>query len=238
MPITHHKRRAAVGVLQPNLVYVGGNSGAGNDANPVIALNALTGGIASAAAAGDLVIGAIVWVSATARSLSGFDATMVSVTAAGFGGGNTLQLRAARKRLSAADASISFLMSGSQNYAYMVQVWRNSHASTPEDAAVTTGTNTGSSIPDAPSITTVTNATMVIAVGAMLDVTNGDPAISAPSDMTNFVHATPLAGNHAELAMTSADMLAAGAFDPPPFGGGAVGATRSWIAATIAIRPA
>lgn len=231
MPLIEKRLRAAAGRTQPNLRYVGGAVTLTTSTNiHGIALNALTGGLASAAAAGDLVI-----CTALVGSASDilFSPGLFDVEHADLRQGN-LNFAAFSKRLTAADTSISFSTTSNVTCTIAVSVWRGSHATTPIDATPTTAQGSTSGGTDAPSITTVTGSCVVLACGAYLGTTIA--ALTLPSGMAHFIETSPDANR--SLAMAAASVIAPGAYDPPAFGGGTSGGSPAWCAISIPIRPA
>lgn len=220
----------AAGLNQPNLVYVGGATGTHSGPNPSIAINSLSGGIASAAASGDLVIVGIANrnhpdpgdVYTPGANWDGTLATYAPGTAL------TLLAQYSYKRLTAADTSITMGAGFTADHAWVVQVWRNSNASTPIDATTTHTSGTG--VPNSPSITTATGSAWVLTLGAAAGF-NTD--LTVPSGYGFFLHSSQ---SLLRIGMAAIDTTAAGAIDPPVFGGG--NASSTFFAATVAIRPA
>lgn len=231
MPLIEKRLRMAVGRIQPKLVYVGGAVGDVYSSAITIPLNALTGGIASAAAAGDLVVAMAFNVDASDRTFTDpggeWDAKHADLRQ-----GN-INFAAFTKRLTVSSSSLTFSGGFFTTHYYAAQVWRGSHAATPIDATPTTAQGSTSGGTNAPSITTIGGSCVVLVGGVYTGTTVSD--LSAPADTTNFLE---IGDADSSIAMAAARVTAPGAYDPPAFGGGTSGGSPAWCAVSIPIRPA
>lgn len=226
------------------LQYVGGNTGTwvgSTGTTNSISLTALTGGIASSAQAGDLVIAVYVTGSAANRALSITDPSSTSYTlidAELYSDGTTYDtnLEVAYKRLTAADATTRFgpTNSTADAGAAVVHVWRGVHATTPLDVAAVAATGTGTGRPNAASITPTTSGAIVLVAGGGAAATG---AVFTATELSNFRTATSADNNDAMVGLGSF-AWSSGAFDPAQWTGGTTNAADSWAAMTIALRPA
>lgn len=230
-----------------DLVYVGGTSGVGTTATYAVSLTGLTGGVASAPAAGDIVV-----------VFSGFGNTAaVAPTCSGnnsgayaFAPGTTSYHQndtydtefAGRYAIQGAtpDTSLTIGRTASAVYggATAVQVWRNVDPTTPFDvAAVVAGAgNTGLINPSA--ITPITPGAVILAGGTGTQASTGS-AFVAPSNMTGPSVTVKGDGSTSDTGtVLAAHTWTSGAFDPNAVTGGVVNASCSWRAMTLALRPA
>ena len=230
------------GVLkaQAGLTFVGKNSATGNSASFTVDLTALTGGISTSAAVGDLVIVADGWTGTTdgnpgvgtagyteeadLYSDDGFDANF-SVNWKTMGG--------------TPDSSVSCNGSGSTTLGAVcvVQVWRNAASTTPMDVTVVTSTLTNGAKPNCGPITPVTSGAHVICTVLATDDDNALPTVNAPTGYVNLVSAqvdpgSAVSGGMSSFAWTS------GAEDPGALGNWDTTNTNSSANVTLAIRPA
>lgn len=227
------------------LVYVGGNSGGVGVGDTAISLTALTGGIASAAAAGDVVIACYNWASTADKTLSITDGTN-PYTLLGSelysNDSRDANLRAGIKALTAADASVTFGGRGTGDAAAAaLHVWRGVHA-TPLDVSVVTATGIDTGRPDAAAITPVTSGAVIVVIGGGTAAAASGINFTA-SELANFV--TTNSSNDREAVIGIGSYLwGSGAFNPAQWGGVSTNAadaattSDSWAAITLALRPA
>lgn len=233
---------AAAGAGPKGIQYVGGTTGStlGTASSWTISLTSLTGGIASAPAAGDFVVvfygvGSLGESSAYALSVTGYTQQALVFS-------NDLyeaHLLVATKRLSGADTSITL----SQTYdtsdagAAVVHVFRGVDPTTPMDVAVQTSTAIDTVLADPPAITPVTAGAWVVAAGCGGHERIRDSFTS--SDLTAFLSTgqSETSGDVTIGAGYVAD--ATGAIDPAQFGftDSSLG-IHAAAAATLALRPA
>lgn len=223
--------------------YVGGSTAtkAGSTSGTsTISLTSLTGGIASSAQAGDLVVAVFATGAAADRTLSITDGTnaysLVGSELYRNGVSYDSNLRVAYKYLTGADASVTFGATGNNADAgaMAVHVWRGVDPDTPLDVAAVTASNTGSARPDCGSITPVTAGAIVICVGGGAAATG---AAFTAAELSNFITTTSADTNDAMVGVGSYDW-SSGAFDPVQWSGGSATSADSWTAITFALRPA
>lgn len=172
----------------PSIEYVGGYVTAfqGTTSNPIIPLTSLTGGIASAPAAGDLVIVYFGTGSTTDRNLviSGYTEVVELYAGSTF----DTNLVVARKFMSATPDTNFVIVGGTGSAddaaAVAVQVWRGVNATTPLDVAATTVTTNNSILCNPPAITPITQNAIIVAGGA--GAHNGGDETYSSSDLTGF----------------------------------------------------
>ena len=222
--------------------YVGGNTATkagATSGNSTISLTALTGGISSSAAAGDIVIAVFATGSAADRTLSITDGT-TAYTLIGtelYSNGTTYDtnLRVAYKVLTAADATVTFgpTLNAQDAGAMALHVWRGVDSTTPLDVAATTATGTGSGRPNPPAITPVTAGSEIIVAGG---AAAGTGAVFVGTGLSNFRTATSVDTNDAMVGIGSFDWVS-GTYDPAAWTGGTANAADSWASITLALRP-
>jgi hypothetical protein len=237
IPSKIQKARAATG-----LQYVGGAEGAGTSAAFNVSLTALTGGAASAAAAGDLVIVSDGFVSIADGNPGVGTAGYTEIADLYKSDSNDANLSVNWKIMGGTpDTTVSCNGSGvSTNVSVCaVQVWRNVNQTTPLDVTSTTATAANTGVPNGPAITPVTSGAQVVTVGggtsdsAITDVT-------APTGYGNLVSANPASdpGLTFRIGVASKAWSGSGAEDPAAWGGFDTSNVNSWAAVTLAIRPA
>lgn len=222
------------------LVFVGGTSAGGNgDAYTSISLTSLTGGIASAPAAGDFVL-VVHGYSAT----SDFDVAITGYTELVDLYANDTEdanMAVAWKLMTATpDTSVTLSQTGtgSDGAATVVHVWRGVHQTTPIDTTTQTATGIDDDTVDSPAITPVTAGAVVLSCGiAAQDV--GDAALTAPTGYTDndIVKQGGTSSRMACAVIGSKVWSGSGAEDPGAWGGGTGGTDASWAAATVVLRP-
>lgn len=224
------------------LQYVGGNTGAWAGAttgNNNVSLTALTGGLASSAAAGDIVVAVYVTGSAADRTLSITDGTTAYtlISTEQYSNGTTYDtnLRVAYKVLTAANANTVFGPTGNAQDAgaAAVHVWRGINTATVLDVAAVPATGTGTGRPDGAAITPTTTGAIVIVAGGGAAATGAN---YTSSDLSNFRTTTSADNNDAMVGIGSFAWTS-GAFNPAAWGGGTANAADSWAAITLALRP-
>lgn len=121
--------------------------------------------------------------------------------------------------------------------AVTVQVWRGVDPNTPLDVATVTAIGNNSQYPNPPAITPVTPDAVII-VGAAVALSTTGSATSGPAGMANIV-AVKSDGTTSDMSVAIASYdWTSGAYDPATMTGGGAGASSSWCAATLALRPA
>lgn len=225
------------------LRYVGGataTKAGATSGNSTISLTALTGGISTSASAGDLVIALFVTGSTADRTLLIQDPSAVAYTLIGselYANGTSYDtnLRAAYKKLTGADASVTFGPTGNNADAgaMAVHVWRGV-ASAIFDVTATTATGTGTGRPNPAAITPVTTGSVIIVAGGGAAATG---ATYTASYLTKFLTVTSADTQDAMLGIGSVNWTS-GTYDPAAWTGGTANAADSWAAVTMALLPA
>lgn len=223
--------------------YVGSNTGTWAGANSgtnTVSLTALTGGIASAAAIGDLVIAVYATGSTAAATLSITDGT-TAYTLAGtalYANGTSYDsnLRVAYKYLTTSNTSVTFGATGNTQDAgaATVHVFRGVDSTNILDVAVTTATGTATGRPTPPAITPVTAGAFIFMAGGGAAATG---AVFTAAALSGFRSVTSADTNDANLGAGYVTWTS-GTYTPAQWTGGTTGTTDSWTAATLALRPA
>lgn len=200
-----------------------------------VSLTALTGGIASSAAIGDIVV-TVVATGATSPISQVNDAGYTQVkygTSAGSSYGSAIEV--CYKVLTATTTSVSFIATGDAKAAgaAVVMVFRGVHPTTPMDVTRIYTSGTGTGRPNPGAITPVSAGAYVVALGA---ATSGTGSVFTSSDLSVF---TSVSSVDTYDAMVGAGYFAweSGAFDPAQWAGGTTLAGDAWNAITIALRP-
>lgn len=222
-------------------VYVGGQTlGILGQATAYTLNFALTGGIASVPAIGDVVI-----VAFSAGSIASASLAVTGYTQLAFlYSSDTYDtiLYVGYKVLSAADTTLvtSSIGTGSTSNAgaFCVQVWRNIDTTTPIDQTTTTATGLNTAYPIPPAITPVSNRSVIIAVSASGHIFGTTAYASYP-----LPYARTVGGSNdtydTTLGITSFPYKNTAAIYPVPFFVNFTDSTSySWAAATVALRPA
>jgi hypothetical protein len=215
---------------------------AGTTSNVTVSLTSLTGGIASAPAAGDLVIIYFGTGSTADRNLvvSGYTEIVELYSNDTF---DTNLVVASKFMGGTPDTSIT-LTGGTLNTsdagAVVVQVWRGVDQTTPLDVTETTATGINSALCDPPAITPVTNGAVIVSggAGANNSVFFDSNAGYSSSDLTGFITRTANDTNDVTIGL-GYHVWTSGAFDPAQFTFAFSDSTSfSWAAVTLALRPA
>lgn len=221
------------------LQYVGGITGiaAGSTSNWTVSLTALTGGIASSAAIGDVVVvfGASGY--AAGSSVYGIGNVNAEYSQGSVGTGSTsfTNIQFSYKRLTTADTTVT--LNGSLDTkaaaAVVVQVWRGVATAVVLDVSETYASGSATGRPNPPSITPTTTGAVILAAGAGASATG---AVFTNSELTSFLSATSPDTTDAMVG-AGYKTWTSGAFDPAQFAGGTTGAGDAWAAVTVALRP-
>jgi hypothetical protein len=223
--------------------YVGGQT-AGR-ANPTSALSvnfALTGGSDAAPLAGDLVVVCCVTGSAAGNP------AMAVTTPTGYTALGQLNQSAQTNdtsldvsyKIMTATPDTAVTIPGTTNNAwaeaYSIQVFRGVDATTPMDVTAVSAGNTGTGRPDPATIAFATAGAWTVICGGGAAGTGAN--YTAPANYTtNFVTAT--GADTTDAMVGSGYNTAPGASEnPAAYTGGTTGATDSWAAYTLALRPA
>lgn len=242
-------RFASLAAPAAGIQYVGGNTQTvPNSTTATVSLTSLTGGIASSAAAGDLVIvyygvgyasGAIVGTVSTAGYTQVALLTATDTASA--------QLSVAYKRMgSTPDTTVGLNAPNNSGAnatgAVVVHVWRGVDSVLPFSTAATTDTGTNSVLCNPPSITPVTDGAVIVSGGAGgHNVNTGIAYTYSSSDLSNFVTVGSAFGGSTRQATVGVGSKAwtSGAFDPAAFTfSGTDSANYCWCAVTMALLPA
>lgn len=203
---------------------------------PTYSLTSLSGGVASAPQAGDIVIACVAFNNSIDRNIQCSTSGYTEVADLYASSGNDCHLGVYYKVLTTAETSVAFNLGVAENAFFVAHVWRNQN-STPLDVTSTTATSINSGVPNAPAITTATDKAVVIAIGACAgSSTSTLSSLTVPSGMTNFRTAGQT--SFARIGIASSVVATSGSFDPPSFGGGNSSSVNSFCAVTMALRPA
>jgi hypothetical protein len=209
-----------------------------------IALNSgLTGGIASAVSAGDLVIGVFSVGSTSDLTLSITDGTNpYTLIGSELYSSSTYDgnLRVAYKFMgSTPDTSITFGGTGgtANGGAMIAYVFRNVDQSNPLDVAAVTATGVASEKPNPPAITPVTPGAFIVAAGGHGHQSAGATYIT-PTDLTGFRVDVFNSTNDGTGAIGHKNDWVSGSFDPQEWDPDLGWTNCGWCAITFALRPA
>lgn len=223
------------------LEYVGGTSGSGTGTTYNISLLSLTGGIASAPAADDLVVVVTGWAWTADVNPGVTTAGYVEVYDLHTNDTRDAEVAVAYKVMGGTpDASVT--VSGSGNVANggatVIHVWRGADTTTPIDVTPPTGVGgSNSSNPNSPAITPVTTDAIVLSVG----LCTGDTTPLTKTAPTGYINAVSVAGTGSTMsaiACIASKVWTGGPEDPAAWTGGETSTSDSWAAGTLAIRPA
>jgi hypothetical protein len=233
--------KALLGASGGGIDYVGGyvQGFSGTTSNVVISLTSLTGGLASAPAAGDLVIVYFGTGSTVNRDLvvSGYTEIIELYS------NNSVDtnLAVARKFMGGVPDT-SFTLTGgtgstSDGGAVAVQVWRGVNAVTPLDVTRTFATVSDSVLCDPPAITPITPGAIIVSGGAGAHDEDGVETYSS-SDLTAFISDGDNDANSVTVGL-GYHVWTSGSFNPAQFTfSGGDESSYSWAAVTLALRPA
>lgn len=225
--------------VQAALSYVGGATTTGNSAAYNLSLTSLVGGVASAPAAGDLVVVSAGFVS-TSNGNPGVGTAGYTEVADLYGNDNRDANFSVNWKVMGASPDTTVSCNGSglatDGAVCAAQVWRGVDQSTPMDTAATTATGNNSSVPDGPSIIPASTGAVVIATGLGTG-TSVDTSVTAPVGYTNQVDTTVDPGNAAIVGMAS-KAWTSGAENPAVWTTWTTSTGDSWGAVTLAIRSA
>jgi hypothetical protein len=230
------------------IVFVGGKVGVYNTTTYVdVAVNSgLTGGVASSASSGDIIIGLLCVGSynddlgMTIGTTGGTPYTLIGseLYKQGVAGGaypyEDSNLRVAYK-FSTGDTTVRF-SSGPGSYGeggYGVYVFRNVDTVNPINAIATATGNT--STPDPPAITPVDDYCYIVAVvgeGGYHEAAN----YTDPADLTDWFEADGYSSYSGMIGFGHKPSHLGGSFDPAAVAG--TGSPESWCAMTFALTPA
>lgn len=224
------------------IVYVGGQTAGRTNPSSAVSVNfGLTGGIDTLPRYLDLVIVACVTGSA------GGTPAMAITTPSGYTAATQQnQNSTADTSMNVSwkimgitpDTAVTIPGTGNNAYgeAYTIQVFRNVDTSSPMDATIVGTGGTGTGRPNPNSITPVTTGAWVVICGGGAAGTGA--TYTAPANFTtNFLTSSGADTTDAMVGSGYWDGWASGAVDPAVYTGGTTGATDSWAAFTLALRP-
>lgn len=225
----------------PKLIeYVGGYSEGfvGQTADKTISLTSLTGGLASAPAAGDLVVvyyGIGTNASSTTPNISGYTDFVAPIVVEK---SNDVVLYVSYKRMGPTPDTSFTIQGGTDNTAdggaVAVQVWRNVNSVNLLDVPVVTSTAANSALVNPPAITPTSARTLIIAGGAG-GHGQGTQTFSS-SNLSNFLTAGINDTNDVTVGMGSYHWTS-GSFDPAAFTWAVSDSTSyTYAAVTLALR--
>jgi hypothetical protein len=223
--------------------YVGGYTQgfAGSTENITITFGGnLTGGLASSASAGDMVL---IWFGVgSSGAASGLDLSASGNTQVALLFSNDTQeatLLVAYKFMGATPDSTLVLIDGTTSTSYAgaitVQVWRNVEPTIPMDVTPVTATGINSVLANPPAITPATQGAVIVS-GAAGGHARGAQTYSS-SNLTGFLSS---GGDDSSDVTIGAgyNIWTSGSFDPSQFTfSGSDSTLYAWAAATLALRP-
>ena len=220
------------------LQYVGGNfQQAGGLTTISVSLTGLTGGLSSTAAANDIVIYAIIRPNILDTNLplptNGGYTELADLYA---NDDNDANMGVGYKIMGTTpDTSVDFTSATGMGCA--VYVWRGVDTTTPLDVAVTTATGINGNLPTPPAITPVTAGAVVICAAGS-GTPYATPGLFTSTDLSNMFSAQETTGSLNGSVGLGSFAWTSGTFTPAQWGGVTSAATNSWVAATLALRPA
>ncbi|WP_066210248.1 MULTISPECIES: DUF2807 domain-containing protein [Sphingomonadales] len=228
------------------LEYVGGKTAAITASTSTatnVSLTDLSGGLASAPAAGDIVIVGYATCSTIDRAIGVNTAGYAEIAELYANDTNDANLSVSWKIMgSTPDTTVAISATGSASDpgSVAIHVWRGVDATTPLDVTSTTATALNSWVPNPPSITPVTSGAVVLALGAGA----GSSAPSAigsitNSDLSNFIARSVDNAFRSVGIGVGSFAWTSGAFDPAAFTVAGTDSTlNSSASLTLALRPA
>lgn len=231
------------------LEYVGGKTAAvtGSTATVTnVSLTDLSGGLASAPAAGDIVIVGYT-VAATADRVIGVTTSGYTEVAELYANDTIdANLSVSWKIMGATpDTSVSVSATGGSTDGAVVaiRVWRGADSTTPMDVTPTTATHLNTWTPDPPAITPVTSGAVIEVIGAgAAGIDVSQMGAMSSSQLSNFLTASPAPGGSAARSSgigVGNFAWSSGSFNPNAFSvSGTSSTTYSAASVTLALRPA
>ncbi len=222
------------------LTFVGSKTGAGTGATYSVDLTGLTGGVGTAAKAGDLVI-CLVGSGSSADLAIGVSSPgdyteLVELV----GSDSRVSNFSVNWKLMGPTPDTSVTVVGENNSANggaaVVFVLRGADRITPIDVATTSITGTNGALPDPPAITPITPGAWIVVCG----VGTGDStpvAQTVPSGYGNAVSVLGTGSTRSAVTSIASKAWTSGAENPAAWTGGETTVSDAWCAATIAIRP-
>ena len=222
--------------------FVGGRTftASGSAGDIVIPIDGLSGGLAAAPAAGDLVVLAV----SINRGVDLASSVLADYTSAVDAFANDTEdtnLLVSHRFMPGTPETQATLTGGtgstSAALAVAVHVWRYIDTVTPLDVAAQVATQTNTAEADPPSITPATTGAVVLSIGAA-GTNFGTALLENTAGLDNFFNAT---GNDSDDSMIAigSEVFNGGAIDNVAFNYSATdGSSFSSIGASIALRPA
>lgn len=230
------------------LEYVGGNSAVGTGATVSVSLTALTGGLSSTAAEGDIVV--VIWGWATnavadpgtlTMSTSGYTYCFTDLYANDTREAN---MRMAYKVMGSTPdttAVCNRVNNGAYGGGIAVQVWRNVDTASPLTGTSSGATGTNSNDGNPPAITPAVNDAVVVCGMVGSGSTTASGTKTAPADYTTYHVSTKGDGTGADCYLAlSARILSGGSGvseNPAAYSGGSTTTSDGWCAGTLALNP-
>lgn len=206
-----------------------------------LSLTDLTGGIAAAPAAGDLVLVGQSNPGGVDRDLTVTDGTNPYTEIADIWANSTHDTNLSlhyKVMTGTPDTAVTVdrtFFSGASNVV-IIQVYRGQNA-TVQDVAATTANGTNTTNPNPASITPSTaGALIVVFAGGSCGTVQGGGVLSS-SDMTGMLSEFASDSTYNTMAGMAVHDWTGGAFDPAAWTGGVSNSNNTWAAITAAIRP-
>lgn len=222
------------------ITYVGGKTTSHNNSAQTISLTDLTGGSDAAPAANDIVI-----------VINGHPETAdtdVSITTSGYtnqelysddtrdaGGAFAYKVMGGTPDT---DVTVPATTSGSAEGSTVIKVWRGVDTTTPLDVTTVTATGINGTLANGGAITPTTAGAKILALLHGTQPASTSTAITGPSNMSNFLGVFASGGGRSSWAGIAEFDWTSGAFNPNAVTGGGANANDSWVAFTVALRPA
>jgi len=225
--------------------FVGGLSSSRNgnsNATTSQSLTSLSGGIASAPAEGDLVIVACAVGSQDRNSdqaISGYSTLGTQLNRSDDTYDASMQV-SYKVMGSSPDTSITIPAQGNaaDGQAWAVMVFRGVDPDTPFDVASVSATGNNTARFDAPAITPSTAGAWIVIAGGGAS-SNGTTLYTAPTGFTDdWLAANGADTNDGSVGMGYYTGWTSGSYNPDVVGGGSTNTANSWVAWTMALRPA
>jgi hypothetical protein len=216
--------------------YVGGKVTL-HTGSAVISLTDLTGGLAASPSVGDLIIVSFGGGGAGDQALSVTTAGYIEV-AEPYADDTVDANMSVNYKISDGDTSVTLNNSGTESQPVVsgVEVWRGVDPVTPMDVAAVTATGINTGRPNPGAITPSTEGAIVVVVGLGTNF-GATLAVFTTTELSNFLSVAGAGSNNSVIGVGSFEWTS-GAFDPATFGGGSTGGNSSWVAVTMALRPA
>jgi len=227
-------------LLNSDLVYVGGATAQGTY-ECTVSLTSLTGGIGTAAIAGDVVIIFTANTTTSTREYYNHATTNNPVTYTSLVNINSNDtypsfLRVGHRTMPSTPDTVVRASIGTittESMVGIVSVWRNMGGI---DVTTTTATGINSRIANPPAITPTTTGSIIIAAGA--GGLSGTGYFASASGLTNFKQQARNSTYDISLGAGNYEDWISGAYDPAAFTlSGTDNTSNSWCACTIAIKP-